>query len=93
MAHIPSIKRSLAPLPQLKKRSQTEYSHTEEIREKKPQISMTERRFRKDRRIKNIKMLFDRRKSSDRRNKRTFNHRKSGAGLYDSTGQMIDTTA
>ena len=93
MAHIPSIKRSLAPLPNFKKRGQVQFTQTEEISETSQRATFTERRFRKDRRNKNIKMMFDRRKMNDRRNKKTVNQQNLNTDRSDTAGQMIDTTA
>jgi len=90
MANIPSIRRSLAPLSNIRKRGQIQFPQKEDTNENKRQVRLTERRFNQDRRNKNIKMMFDRRQINDRRNNPRFNRSYSDD---KTTGQMIDTTA
>ncbi|MDH5473963.1 MAG: hypothetical protein OEY61_14045 [Gammaproteobacteria bacterium] len=93
MANIPPIRRSLAPLSSPNKRGQMRFSQAESIEDDK-KIRFTDRRFSKDRRIKHIKMMFDRRKMYDRRNKSQSNEVDIGKlDRYITTGRTIDTTA
>ena len=90
MANIPSIRRSLAPLSNIRKRGQLQFAQIEETNKNKRQVTYTERRSSRDRRNKIIKMMFDRRQINDRRNKMRLNR----SNTHDeTTGQMIDTTA
>ena len=92
MANIPTIRRSLAPLSNIRKRGQIQFPQKEDANEnenKRP-VRLTERRFKQDRRNKNIKMMTDRRQINDRRNNPRFNRSYSDD---KTTGQMIDTTA
>ena len=92
MANIPSIRRSLAPFSNIRKRGQIHFPQIDETDNNKQRITFTERRFNNDRRKKNIKILFDRRQINNRRNKIRLN--KSNTSTHrEPTGQMIDTTA
>lgn len=93
MAHIPSIKRSLAPLANLKKRGKMHFSQAEEISDNTHPVRFTERRFRKDRRRKNIRIMFDRRKTNDRRSHKSLNKPQTNTDRSSNAGQVIDTTA
>ena len=92
MANIPSIRRSLAPLSNIKKRGPFPFARTEETAKNTRSIRPTERRSSRERRQKNIKIIFDRRKTTNRRNKTQFN-RSNIANNDETTGLMIDTTA
>ena len=90
MANIPSIRRSLAPLSNVRKRGQLQFPQIEETNDNKRQVTFTERRFSRDRRNKIIKMMFDRRQTKNRRNKTRLKR----SNTHDETsGQTIDTTA
>ena len=92
MANIPSINRTNLTYTGLKRRGLRRTLQTEEsAKEVTPEQVNTDRRHLKDRRRKNIKVLFDRRKKFDRRHKGLKLPNQSNSAPR--TGSKINTTA
>lgn len=97
MANIPSIQRSSLLYTRLRRQGQKKLLETEETAdETRNRVKSGERRHSTERRRKNIKVLFNRRKKTDRRNSARIAggrmQAKSGNETPDK-GNTINTTA